>query len=239
VGWPQVAEITLLSDMARRLRGYKRGLGVAEMSATPLCEGGRDPMRMAIVRMAKAMILVFAVVSCATASFAATIYTLNNTIGAGGVTGTIETNGTIGTLVATDITDWNIVIDDGTNTFNLLGPSSGNNSQLFMSAGAAISATSTDLLFDFSGFTGGVLFQNPFIGSSQNWYAFEDQADGIGTGVLGSENLRVGSGTLTSEIRSGVSVIASVEQPIPEPSAALLFGMGFEIAGWHLWKRAA
>ena len=68
-------------------------------------------------------------------SYGGPIYALNNAIGSGGVTGTIETNGTIGTLISTNILDWNLVIDDGSNTFNLLGPLSGNNSLLFMSGG--------------------------------------------------------------------------------------------------------
>jgi hypothetical protein len=184
----------------------------------------------ALAETAKSYFLPFAFVllTFAGQAQASLTYNLNNTIGTGGVTGFIQTDGTTGILGSANITDWNLVIDDGSGTFNLLGPGSGNNSQLFMSVNASLSATLSDLLFDFSTFNGGVLFQNPNIGSSQNWYALEDQADGIGTGVAGSENLRVGFGTRQSTIRSGLTVIGSV----PIPAAVWLFGSGLGLLGW-------
>lgn len=49
---------------------------------------------------------------------------VNQTIGAGGVTGDIITDGTIGVLGAADIVSWNLLLNDGTNTA-LLTPSNG------------------------------------------------------------------------------------------------------------------
>jgi hypothetical protein len=51
-------------------------------------------------------------------------------VGAGGVTGFIETDGTAGTLSDGNILDWNLLLNNGTTTFSLLGPLSGNNSQV-------------------------------------------------------------------------------------------------------------
>jgi hypothetical protein len=82
---------------------------------------------------------------------------------------------------------------------------SGANSALLV-LGNAFTATATDLLFDFTnqGFSG-VLFQNPFIGSDQNWYALEAAFGQIGTGTPSTENLRVGSNPAQdSAARQGV-----------------------------------
>ncbi len=90
-------------------------------------------------------------------------YTLNNAVGAGNISGSIQTDGTIGVLGDANLLDWNLLLDDGVGTFNLLGPLSGNNSGVDIS-GSDLSATATQLLFNFSG-SGFALFQNPSIGS--------------------------------------------------------------------------
>src|ERR1700686_4708189 len=58
----------------------------------------------------------------------ATLYNVNDTVGAGSVTGFIQTDGDLGVLAQADITDWHLVLNDGTSTFDLFGPASGNNS---------------------------------------------------------------------------------------------------------------
>lgn len=174
------------------------------------------------VRAAVWICLLFAFASTSSA----TTYGLSNPIGDGGVTGTIETDGTIGTLSAANIADWNLVVDDGLNTFNLLGPLSGDNSQLLFSfrTEVGLSATATELLFDFGANSGGVLFQNPEIGNGPNFYAIDDQRGAI-TGLRGVETLRVGVfGIIQSSVpRTETAAIATV---VPEPSTALLLGIG-------------
>ncbi len=75
------------------------------------------------------------------------IYTVNDPIGQGSVTGTITTDGTTGTIGSAHITDWNLLLSDGTHTFDLLGPLSGNNSA---DQGGGLIASATLLQFDFS-----------------------------------------------------------------------------------------
>jgi hypothetical protein len=80
-------------------------------------------------------------------------YNVNQTIGSGGVTGTIETDGTTGVIPAnTYLTsptsvflDWNLTLNDGTDPAVDLTPS---NSELIVS-GADLSATSNALTFNF------------------------------------------------------------------------------------------
>ena len=49
-------------------------------------------------------------------------YNTSQTIGAGGVTGFIETDGTIGTLNTGNILDWDLLVNTGVSTFDLVGP---------------------------------------------------------------------------------------------------------------------
>jgi hypothetical protein len=60
--------------------------------------------------------------------WANSIYNVGQTVGSGTVTGSITTDGTIGVLSSNNILDWNLVVNDGTNTVNLFGPLSGSNS---------------------------------------------------------------------------------------------------------------
>ena len=80
-----------------------------------------------------------------------TRYSVNLNIGASGTaTGEILTDGTIGTIGAANILDWNLTVNDGVSgAVTLLGPSSGNNSFVALN-GSAVSATATALLFNFS-----------------------------------------------------------------------------------------
>jgi hypothetical protein len=192
-------------------------------------------------RAALSVALVLAsLATCVNETFAlpANRYNLNNVIGPGSVSGFIETDGTIGVLTSLQIVDWNLVIFDGSSSFNLLGPASGANSELHISLSAAgFSATVNHLLFDFGGNTGGVLFQNPTIGSSINWYAMEDQANGIGTGVRGTQNLRVGFGEYTnSAVSTTVGIIAT---RVPEPAGWLLAATCVGGTAWARRRRRA
>src|SRR5215467_4511957 len=90
-----------------------------------------------------------AILSAVTLASATPItYNVNRQIGAGSVTGFIETDGITGVLTAGDFLDWNLLLFDGTSTFNLLGPLSGNNSAVFVQ-GADTEAFGSYLLFNF------------------------------------------------------------------------------------------
>jgi hypothetical protein len=77
-------------------------------------------------------------------------YYVNQTIGAGSVTGYIETDGTIGVLGPANIDGWNLLLNDGTTTWTLP------QGTFFPFTGSDLSATATQLLFNFSGTDGGV-----------------------------------------------------------------------------------
>jgi PEP-CTERM motif len=92
-------------------------------------------------------------------------YNINQTIGAGSVTGTIQTDGATGVLVATDITAWNLELNGVGASFNLTNLNSG----VFLT-GSDVTATATNLFFNYSGTDSGhLLFQVSF-GNGSNYY---------------------------------------------------------------------
>jgi hypothetical protein len=162
-------------------------------------------------------------------SASAIIYNVDQTIGVGEVTGFVETDGTIGVLGASNILNWNLLLNDGTNTIDLLGPLSGSNSALGV-AGSDLSATATQLLFNFSGSDDGwVLFQAPVLSTGSNFWCSGIMPNGIGGKTTGCSdepagealNVKPDPNEFTS--LSGTQVIAST---IPEPGSLALFGSG-------------
>jgi hypothetical protein len=153
-------------------------------------------------------------------------YNVNNAVGGGNISGTIETDGTTGVLGSANILDWNLLLNDGTGTFTDKGPLSGNNSQLFFTSTTNLTATATQLLFDFSGPGGGVMFQNPTTGSGVNYWCLQ-----VGTSVCVSGNF-VGEGvfvstTLNTAGFEGKQVIGTAgSSSVPEPSSLSLIGLG-------------
>ena len=63
-----------------------------------------------------------------TAASAAVTFNINQTVGAGSVVGQVMTDGAIGTVLAPKVLDWNLIVNDGVTSLNLLGPLSGANS---------------------------------------------------------------------------------------------------------------
>jgi hypothetical protein len=91
--------------------------------------------------------LLFAALGAPTVVRADITYDFDLTVGAGSVSGTITTDGTIGGIGAGNIAGWNLTLADGTNTL-VLTPF---NSSVTVSGccGGALTATPTDLAFNF------------------------------------------------------------------------------------------
>lgn len=137
-------------------------------------------------------------------------YRVNQTIGAGSVTGVIGTDGTIGILGQANITGYNLLVNDGTNTFDL------SCCNFFPLSGSDLSATATQLLFNFSGTDRGVVdIADPSLDTHVCFSTVGCFNNGAGETirVLGPSGVDIQFTSL-----SGPQVIGSVTSALPIPS---------------------
>ncbi len=159
---------------------------------------------------------------------ASLIYDVKRTIGAGSVTGTITTDGTLGQLATGNFIDWQLTLDDGLSSFTLFGPNNVNsNSNLLLTSNSFI-ASATSLVFDF-GAPGLALFQSPRVGSGRNWWCLDGTQANCSNGPNGDESLRVRGLTERTQQQLEPFVVASIVAPVqvPEPASLAFFGFGF------------
>lgn len=175
---------------------------------------------------------------------AATTYVASRAVGTGFVDLSITTDDTLGILASANILDWDITVTQGADVFSIEGPGGANNSKKLI-AGSALTATASDLYFDFDGPDFSVvLFQSPVLGSGQTFWCLQTSACFSATAP--AEGLR---GTLPFEpesiaLRHGNQVIASVAPVgpptggVPEPAGWALMILGFSAVGALLRRRA-
>ncbi|GJL59479.1 MAG: hypothetical protein NPIRA03_23360 [Nitrospirales bacterium] len=124
------------------------------------------------------MIVIFSLAQMPLQSLAIT-YDVNRVIdGKGTVSGFIETDGTIGPLLAPNFIDWNLRVNDGSHVFTLLGPKSGANSTITVTGNTTIASTK-DIQFDFSGSQARIEIINPSAASPENGWALVGDYGGL------------------------------------------------------------
>ena len=143
----------------------------------------------------------------------------DRSVGLATVIGFVETDGTLGVLGAANFIDWNLLLQDGSSTYDLLGPLSGNNSSAYVQ-GSDLSATATQLLFNFSGTDNGYFLIQYGFGAHDGLHYYCDStfSDICLTGEAVAPDFFTQGQTVS---RSGEVVIGSM---VPEPSSLLLFG---------------
>jgi hypothetical protein len=146
-------------------------------------------------------------------------YTVDQTVGPGSVTGFITTDGTIGTLDAGNLVAWNLLLNDGTNTTDVVSGTSS-----VGDVGNDLTASPTALMFNFSGADYGYFYFNGAPPSSEGQLCYTASPTCFfytGTGFWGVD----GDGHVYT-IESGNQIIATAT-PEPDTSSLMLIGIGF------------
>lgn len=180
-------------------------------------------------------IIGFAALCAFTASAAnAATYISTRTVGAATINFSLTTDNTIGVITAGNVTSYAVTISDGSTTINF-APA---NASLFI-FGGALTATATNLNFDFSGANGSFLVFNRGAGLGDH-YCFETNGCG---GFNNGESYRFGqNGSFTGQAYSGVQTIASVARvvgSVPEPATWVMMLLGFGLIGGTMRHRRA
>jgi len=174
----------------------------------------------------------------------ATSFTINDALRLGSlsVTGTIQTDGTIGALNQNNITSWDLVLTNGSLNFELHGhrvQQSGDNSVFifFYFMGPSIfTATPTGLFFNFGDTNTITFLEWSGNGSGLQLCSIAGRCDGIASAA------GVGFQSVFASIpESGNVQIATVSMPGPVVGAGLpglVFACGGLLA-WARWRRRA
>jgi hypothetical protein len=176
-----------------------------------------------------AAVAIFTVASAANA----TTYTSNESFGGAVVNLSITTDGATGILSQSDITSWSIAITDSAASV-VLDPTSG---QVLLT-GSVLSATSTDLYFNFSSsldYSGLLIFENASIGDNGPfWCATNGGCYGESFPAIGVSTV-YGESPIEQFGLAGNTVIAS--SGVPETSTWVMMLAGFAGLGFLGYRR--
>jgi hypothetical protein len=171
--------------------------------------------------------------SFAGAAAADTTYVASRAVNVGHVDLSITTDGDVGILTTADIVDWTVVVSDGADSFSLQGPAGANNSA-FLLVGSGLTATASELFYNFDSVGGAFLIQTPNTGSRLQAWCVTFGSCGLGAGEIIIPDAHQ---TTAFQSYSGNQIIASATAGVPEPASWALTIGGFGVAGTALRRR--
>jgi hypothetical protein len=186
----------------------------------------------------KSMLLCAAALLTGSATAAnALTYVVDGSIGGGSVSGTISTNGAIGTLAASDITGWSLVVTGNGGASATLDTL---NSSVFL-GGGAVTADASNIYFDFTKNNAApsyLLFQQSF--QSGSAYVCAANADyALTPCYYGASAVpeNFASASAAYSVPNGNLVVASIAA-VPEPATWAMMIGGLAIVGASLRRRS-
>jgi hypothetical protein len=188
--------------------------------------GGKQKMTCMKKACLQAAVSVFAMAFTGKADI---VYSVDRTVGTGSITGTITTDGTIGTLAAGDIVSYNLELTAPPSSLNLVPPAN------VYVQGPDLTATPTELDFNFGGPAGYFLIQN---GPEDGFFYYCDQAGG--GPCLNGETVApdyFADGGLNGTISGNVVIGTAQTSATPEPTLMMLTGLGFAGVTFVAYRR--
>ncbi|QYE33386.1 PEPxxWA-CTERM sorting domain-containing protein (plasmid) [Polymorphobacter sp. PAMC 29334] len=175
-------------------------------------------------------VIVFLTATVATA--APISYNVNQIIGLGSVVGTIETNGSFGTLTQSDIVGFDLVVSGPGASVELTQADS-----VVRTTGSDFGASASNLFFDYSGASGYLLFQQSSFGTGMKYYCNASVFDTCFEGASAVPEA-FNNASAQVEPRTGNQVIASAAGMVPEPASWTLMIGGFGMVGGCMRRRS-
>jgi hypothetical protein len=171
------------------------------------------------------------------------VYTVNQSVGAGSVTGTITTDGTIGNLDVSNFVAWNLLLSIPGQSFALDQTNSvvlSYQSGFYGPANNDVTATAQNILFNFDGTDGGYLGfqQGPYSGAHYWCSATITQGFDCAAGGQTIAPISVFSAYEFQAFRGNV-VLATAAGSVPEPASWAMMLAGFATLGAAARRRRA
>ena len=152
---------------------------------------------------------------------ASIVYSVNESFGGGSVTGTVTTDGTLGTIsTISPFIDWNLTLSDGINSSSL---NSGNSFRYYVGQSFRWTATVSDLTFDHTFGQFFLFYANDLV----SYWCLEGPSDGC-SGTAGSSNFTVNvSGSRSAQITDRQpSTVFTAQSSVPEPGSLAIVALG-------------
>ncbi|WP_426960173.1 PEP-CTERM sorting domain-containing protein [Muricoccus radiodurans] len=148
-------------------------------------------------------------------------YTLNQPIGAGSVIGTVQTDGSVGVINQASITGFSLTLNGVGATYVITS-----NDSVVQVVGSALTATLTNLFFDFSAVGNAyALFQQGLFSGTHYYCNASVSAECFQGASVTPEAFN--SPSAQNEGRTGNQIIGTaVVVAVPEPASIALFGAG-------------